>query len=394
MGLKNLKYLVIGLVAFAIVGVSSVNATDATNVEYPDSNVTSKLQEDGSYLVTLTGDADEDFQVLDGQTVVLDLNGFELTNYTLGCEAIKVFEGGKLTIVDNSQEKDGKVVHQDGSTYSIITNQGTLIIEGGNYEISDNFYIIRNEADMTINGGTFTSTSEASMIGNMRSTDQSGEELTDNDVYPELVINGGTFTSDDTVLINYANSTIEVNGGTFTSANEYALDNAGSATINDGTFVSESTNAIFLNKDASKDTVALSLAIAGGTITSADDVESDFVLYADGATGAANSDVVTITGGTFSNDVADLLDDSYEVVTDENGNLIVQKKEEVTVPPVEEDPSGNLGDSNTPNDDTTTPSEDVPAVPQTFDALGMYAGIGAISIAAIAGAVIYLKRRA
>ena len=247
---------------------------------------------------------------------------------------------------------------------------------------------------MTINGGTFTSTSEASMIVNMRSTDQSGEELTDNDVYPELVINGGTFTSDDTVLINYANSTIEVNGGTFTSANEYALDNAGSATINDGTFVSESTNAIFLNKDASKDTVALSLAIAGGTITSADDVESDFVLYADGATGAANSDVVTITGGTFSNDVADLLDDSYEVVTDENGNLIVQKKEEVTVPPVEEDPSGNLGDSNTPNDDTTTPSEDVPAVPQTFDALGMYAGIGAISIAAIAGAVIYLKRRA
>lgn len=110
--MKNLKYLVIGLFAFAIVGVSNVFATDATDVQYEGSNVTSEKQDDGSYLVTLTGNADEDFQVLDGQTVVLDLNGFELTNYTLGCEAIKVFEGGKLTIVDNSETQTGKVIHK------------------------------------------------------------------------------------------------------------------------------------------------------------------------------------------------------------------------------------------------------------------------------------------
>lgn len=392
--MKNLKYLVIGLFAFAIVGVSNVFATDATDVQYEGSNVTSEKQDDGSYLVTLTGNADEDFQVLDGQTVVLDLNGFELTNYTLGCEAIKVFEGGKLTIVDNSETQTGKVIHKEGSTYGIITNQGTLVIEGGNYEISDNFYIIRNEADMTINGGKFSSTSKTSMIGNMRSTNPSGEELTDNDVYPKLVIKGGEFTSEDTVLINYANSTMEINGGTFTSANEYALDNSGAVTIKTGTLTSESTSAIFLNKDASKETVALSISIAGGTITSAEDVESDFVLYANGTTGSASSDIVTITGGTFSNDVTNLLGESYEVVTDENGNVTVQEKEDVVLPPVEETPSGDLGDSNTPTEDTTTPSEDVPEVPQTFDALGIYAGIGLVSIAAIAGAVIYLKRRA
>ena len=46
---------------------------------------------------------------------------------------------------------------------------------------------------------------------------------------------------------------------------------------------------------------------------------------------------------------------------------------------------------STPSEET--PSEEVPEVPQTFDALGVYVGIGLVSLAGIAGAVIYLKRR-
>lgn len=45
------------------------------------------------------------------------------------------------------------------------------------------------------------------------------------------------------------------------------------------------------------------------------------------------------------------------------------------------------------NPSEETPSEEVPEVPQTFDALGIYAGIGLVSVAGIAGAVIYLKRK-
>ena len=44
-----------------------------------------------------------------------------------------------------------------------------------------------------------------------------------------------------------------------------------------------------------------------------------------------------------------------------------------------------------PSDET--PSEEVPEVPQTFDSLGIYAGIGIISVVGIASAVIYLKRK-
>lgn len=46
---------------------------------------------------------------------------------------------------------------------------------------------------------------------------------------------------------------------------------------------------------------------------------------------------------------------------------------------------------STPSEEV--PSEEVPEVPQTFDALGIYAGIGLISVAGIAGAIIYLKRK-
>lgn len=46
-----------------------------------------------------------------------------------------------------------------------------------------------------------------------------------------------------------------------------------------------------------------------------------------------------------------------------------------------------------PSSSSEVPSEEVPEVPQTFDSLGVYVGIGLVSVAGIAGAVIYLKRR-
>ena len=51
----------------------------------------------------------------------------------------------------------------------------------------------------------------------------------------------------------------------------------------------------------------------------------------------------------------------------------------------------DLLSTSMPSEEVT--EEEVPEVPQTFDALGIYAGIGFISIAGITGAVIYLKKR-
>ena len=51
----------------------------------------------------------------------------------------------------------------------------------------------------------------------------------------------------------------------------------------------------------------------------------------------------------------------------------------------------DLLSTSMPSEEVT--EEEVPEVPQTFDALGIYAGVGFVSIAGIAGVVIYLKKR-
>lgn len=53
-----------------------------------------------------------------------------------------------------------------------------------------------------------------------------------------------------------------------------------------------------------------------------------------------------------------------------------------------DDSEGELGNSG-----TTTPSEETPEVPQTFDSLTTYIVAGVVSIAAIIGAVTYIKRK-
>ena len=54
-----------------------------------------------------------------------------------------------------------------------------------------------------------------------------------------------------------------------------------------------------------------------------------------------------------------------------------------------EETPGETDEPTTPD----TPSEDTPEVPQTFDSLFTYVGVGVVSVAAIVGAVIYIKRK-
>ena len=173
--MKNLKtilsMIIVGCCAF--IPMMNVEATTVDNVEYAGSNVTVDDLGENNYKVTLTGDADEDFEVLAGQTVTLDLAGFTLTNYlhdnqTAPCEAIKVNEGGVLTIMDSVGT--GTVTNVAQSTYGPITNYGTLIIESGNFTTSTDTYAVRNDGiNLTINGGVFTTNSQTtSLIGNIK----------------------------------------------------------------------------------------------------------------------------------------------------------------------------------------------------------------------------------
>ena len=332
------KLLTMIAAIFLFCGMVNVNAAtvdseqaDARGQFYvgtPGTNVEVTKEEDGTFNVKLTGNAVQDIIIYEGEDVTLDLNGYTLTNFTPECEAIKVLYGGKLTIMDSSEEGTGTVTQAATSKFSAITNQGTMIIESGNFITTLSQYVVRNENNLTINGGTFTNeSSDTSLIGNIVNMDKSVPE----DVKPTMLINGGSYTANSNTVINNENCVVEIAGGTFTSENAYALDNWSEATVSGGKLTSINNSAIRYGDRGQSESV--SLTITGGTIVSyetADDikiVDENAVLDVRGN--------LSITGGSFTSDVSEYLPSDLELVDDGNGNLVVAEKEvqeEETVP--------------------------------------------------------------
>lgn len=302
--MKNLKtilsMIIVGCCAF--IPMINVEAISPAEIGYSGSNVTSENRE-GTYYLTLTGDAVQDLIVSDGETVVLDLNGHTLVNYTDAVETIKVNEGGVLTIVDNSAEKTGAVSQVETSTYGPITNYGTLIIESGNFTTPLDFYVVRNEgANLTINGGNFTTGSTTtSLIGNIKYNELSAD-------LPTMTINGGTFEAGSDVIRNNENTAVTITGGTFTSQSAFALDNLGSATVTGGTFTSVENSAIRHQIDSTNPDFS-SFNITNATLNSAAD-KGDYAIY----DRAVNEDVT----------------DDYNITTDADGNLVLEELTPVT----------------------------------------------------------------
>lgn len=348
--MKRFKSFLGVLVITLMVFVTGVNAATVDEEKAPDKvfigwdpNVTVEVKEDIFY-VTLKGDINQDLIIESGEEVVLDLNGFTFNNFTKECEAIKVMPGGKLTITDNSEAKSGTVTHIADSTYSPITNLGELIVDGGNYEINDDFYLLRNEGTLTINAGTFKSTSKTtSMIGNIQYEDTS--------VVPNLTINNGEFTAINNVVRNNENSVVTINGGTLTSESAYALDNLAEATVNAGALTSENNSPVrnIINSETGKNAT---LKVAAEAVLSSTAEKANYALYDT----ALKSDVTA----------------NYNVNIDENGNITFISTE---IPdPVPEKPSEEIEN------------------PSTSDNVMTYVLIGSVSLVGIAATALFIKK--
>ena len=311
-------------------------------IGYDGSNVKVEKEED-VFKLTLTGNATQDLIVYDGETVILDLNGYKLTNYWYECEAIKVLKGGNLAITDS--QGTGVVTHIDDSTYSVITNLGTLKIEGGNYETSKSFYVVRNEGAMTINGGVFKSTStDTSLIGNI--------QYEDKNVTPNLTINDGTFTAISNVIRNNENSVVTIEGGELTSESAYALDNLATAEVNGGTLTSTNKTAIRYIVDSAN-------------------INSTSLKVSDNATLASSTDQnLTIYDSNAGEDVTS----DYTVTIGEDGTIILT----------------NNNQENT--NDENEPAKEETSNPETLDAAKVYFLFGICSIIGIISTVIYFKK--
>lgn len=343
--MKKINFILMLIVIFMFVAVTDVSAITAQNlIDNIDnfSEVVDVVNNNGIYEVTLKSDVELDLEIYSGDTVVLDLNGYTLKNYTIYCEAIKVYSGGTLTIKDSGTT--GKVTTKDDSTYSVITNQGTLIIGDGNYETTLDYYVIRNEGDLTVKGGTFTSTStRTSLIGNIV-----GDDAT---VTPTITIEDGTFSALMNVIMNNEDCEVTIDGGSLTSEYFYALDNFAIATVNGGTLTSNQNTAIRTSINNPEEYTASSLVVSNSvTLNSA--TEYDYTIY----------------DYTLNEDVTS----SVNVSRDENGNITVTAQndsdEEVTNPDEIENPSTN-------------------------DNILKYVVLGIVSLIAIASITIFLKKK-
>lgn len=172
-----------------------------------------------------------------GKTVELDLNGHDITaDYTgasAGVAMFKIKNGAKLTV-----KGEGDVTASTGFVTSnnygaIFSNAGELVIEGGNYCMTDSTTgqtwiiscVIDNlgydcDGTTTINGGTFTVAGKAKNI--IRNRPQHTGTMT-------LIINDGHFKANPAEATTYIWNQVDsggageifFNGGTFDSTVVY-----------------------------------------------------------------------------------------------------------------------------------------------------------------------------
>ncbi len=260
------KSIIVIAIAVMLMFTYVVNVQAATMANLVEWNV---VTSDGN-TYTLTGNAKQDIVVGDGETVVLDLGGYNLINYTNGCSTITVEAGGTLTITGS-----GTISNSSTNGVPVISNNGTLYVEGGVVEAS------YQGATGIYNSGTLTVTA-----GEVKTT-----------------------VSDCWGITNVGTATIT--GGIFTQGANYSvLLNAGNMSIEGGTIAvaegNTSAYSIITNESSAKDGSA-NLTIKDGNINGA--------IYNDG-------DKVVITGGTFSSPsaVEEYLDSSVRF--DADGNVI------------------------------------------------------------------------
>ena len=285
--------------------------------------------------ITLSDNIEGDFTVAENKNIVLDLNGFKITNTSNHT----ITNNGRLTIKDSSEGKTGTIDNVSHAR-AAVWNNGIAVLEGGTYTRSlengkseedsgnNSYYNIVNHNQMTIKSGVtvkqdgnFSSMIENGWYNGNQNTAETpsimiieggtfsgGLNTIKNDDYGELTINDGEFTNvSQAVFLNW--NVAEVNGGTFAveeNAQSVILNgylngtmDQGQLTIHNGTFTANENGAFIKTMGGSKTTGEIE--INGGNIT------GDIVLndLTDGAT-VTVADGVTINGNVQNDGLTDV----------------------------------------------------------------------------------------
>ncbi len=274
----------------------------------------------GLLSVTRAGEPAYALLVDAGKEVALDLKGFTISyEKTQTANFSMIQNDGKLTIVDSSETKTGKIVYTDkgqGGNYisNTITNRGTLIVKGGK---------IDNDSSDAVADTGFPYAIDTSIWGEAS----------------EVVVNieGGTIESIYSPLRVRADSqteqvTANISGGVINGRIDHQMSSSkagvlGALNITGGEFnpfgVTDNTIMIF-GAGVDTDASGITVAISGG------EFNAPIKVYRGaGVPIGSNFNDKFITGGTFSEDPLEFVNDDYTVVETENGLWTVVRKPDV-----------------------------------------------------------------
>ena len=281
-------------------GTGASVPTGVENVEIVDAAVYDLMMacaNGGSY--TLTANVTGDFVVSAKEEVLINLNGYTVTN-KVG-DTFTVNNGCSLTISGNGTVDN--VTHQRACIY----NNGTVVLNGGTYTRSqeastsvddangNSYYNILNHGEMTINAGVTISSTGAfsSLIDNgyysyTSTNERTGYVSGKGWANPSLKINGGSFSGGINTIKNDDGATLTITDGTFANTTQATVQNNHVATISGGVYnpTNSATDAVQTRYFAGGNNAGQT-TISGGTFNGK--------MYVSGASAS-----LQISGGTFS----------------------------------------------------------------------------------------------
>lgn len=401
------------------IGLCSVSwATDPAAT--PVTETTTEL-DSGAYIVngevTLTVGA---LTVKPGATVTLELAaGSKLTNkagsHTIinngtltitgtgtvdnvshGCAALYNAPGATATLnggtFDRSHEAGASTGNNGGNSYYTIKNFGTITVNPG----------VTVQQDGTANGGTTGKYSSLFANGwyDITTAGQPGKEPAHSSD-AVLVINGGTFKGGLNTVKNDDAGKLTINDGTFTNIAQHAVFNVNEATIKGGNYTMSGDDSVLYNRKYDDANDKGQMTIENGVFKAKDGVPAIKI--------ADENSKPSVTGGTFSSDVSDFVDNApvasnngtyyvgRETIQNAANNLSAGQQLKIEKGTVDINGIEYSADGNTTytkpssggyyyyQPTTDTKANDTKGSPKTFDAgIALYVGMALTSAAGVA----------
>lgn len=331
-----------------------------------------------------------------------------------------VFFSDAITVIGGTYDKGND---EYGNSLNMVINDGTFESTIGN---ALSFYAlgkVKQDLNLTINGGTFNGEKLSVAVETMDSLGIEDTEYSKVDNKVNLLITSGTFNSNIKSLVTDGYNVIEDNGLYTVQPNLVIATDDEDVTFESDEPISNDYKLVvekeeLANEEAVMESVNEQITTALEE-TKEELLDSKLVATYDISVKDSNDQVVKLENGNYAisikvtedqvkgynafkvvyindeGEVAEILDAvlANGVITFETTHLSTYAIIGYNTVTLTEDGDDVIGDGTDTPTTPETPSEETPEVPQTFDSLGTYVAAGIVSIIAIVGAVIYIKRK-